>query len=477
MKRASGILMHISCLFGNYSTGSFGEAARSFIDFLTDCGFSYWQVLPFNMVDDCGSPYKSFGAFSGNPYFIDLPMLFRMGLITREELDDAVQKTPYATEFDRLGKERLSLLFRAAERFDGREKVEAFMDTHPHVRRFCTFMALKEANGGKEWTQWTTNDCDPAVLYGWKFVQYMFFTQWQKIRDYAHEKNISIIGDIPIYVSFDSSDVWSVPELFALDKENTPTGVAGVPPDYFCEDGQLWGNPLYNWDVMKRDGYAWWRQRLCHMLEMFDGVRIDHFRGICSYWSVPSRAETAKEGHWEKGPGMDLINALKAEAGDKLIIAEDLGDIDADVVALVEESGFPGMRVAQFGFTGDKNTPHVPYHYTENCVAYTGTHDNNTLLGFMWESREDVRDRVMRYCGYYGNDWSDGCRALLREMLASHAGLVIFPIQDIFVYGADTRMNVPGRAEGNWTYRITAEQLAAVDRASYRRMNELYGRI
>jgi len=261
-----------------------------------------------------------------------------------------------------------------------------------------------------------------------------------------------------------------------LDKRNQPTSVAGVPPDYFSEEGQMWGNPLYNWNAMKKDGYAWWCDRIRYMLTLFDGVRIDHFRGFESFWSVPKGAKTAKEGKWVKGPGKALINKIREVAGDKLIIAEDLGDITPAVSELLDYSKFPGMRVFQFAFLGDENSPHLPHNYTNNCVAYTGTHDNNTLLGYVWELDGDTRMTALEYCGGYEDDWNVGCEKIMRTMLASHADRVIFPIQDIFVYGSDTRMNTPGTSENNWAYRITEEQLKNVDTNKLRRLNKLYSR-
>lgn len=476
MKRASGVLMHVSSLWGEYSEGSFGTAAKQWIDFLSDCGFSYWQTLPFCLPDDCNSPYKSFSAFSVNPFFIDLDILKSKGLITDGEENDARQKTPYSCEFTRLKEQRLSLLRRAAERFDEWDKAEEFFARHAETFLFCRFMALKTANGMLPWNEWKTDVLDASALKTWKFICYEFFAQWKQIADYAHSKNIKIIGDIPIYVAYDSSDVWAHPDMFMLDENRRMTDVAGVPPDYFSADGQLWGNPLYDWKAMKDDDFAWWRARIAFMTELFDGVRIDHFRGIESFYAVPAAAKTAKEGRWEPGPGEALINAIKQAAGGKLLIAEDLGDITPEVRALVDKSGFPGMRVLQFAFLGDASSPHLPHNYDNNCIAYTGTHDNNTLLGYIWELDEKPRGRVLEYFGY-GGDWDACYDCIVRAMTSSHAGIVIFPVQDLLHYGSDTRLNTPGTAEGNWAYRITKEQLEKIDRKTLRRWNEIYGRI
>ena len=477
MKRSSGVLMHISSLYGDYSIGSFGKNAEHFIDFLAECKFTYWQVLPFCMIDECNSPYKSYSAFGGNPYFIDLEILSRKGLITPDELSAHKQKNPYVCEYERLSKERLPLLMTASKRVADKDKIEDFIKNNEYLAQVCDFMSLKTANNDREWTQWTNDKIDPDVLFMWKFIQFEFFSQWKDICDYAHSKGIKIIGDIPIYVSFDSCDVWANKENFLLDKDNVCTAVAGVPPDYFCEDGQLWGNPLYNWDRMEKNDFKWWTNRMKHMFSMFDAVRIDHFRGIESYWSVPGNAKTAREGKWIKGPGKAFVDKMNEIKGDKLIIAEDLGDITEEVIQLVEYSGFPGMRVLQFGFLSDGDTPHLPHNYPNNCIAYTGTHDNNTLLGYVWELNEEQRRYMLDYCGYESENWDNCYDTIIRTMFASNAGTVIMPIQDLLCYGSDTRLNVPGRAEGNWQYRITPEQLNSINKNKYIRLNTLYKRV
>lgn len=476
MKRASGVLMHVSSLWGKYSCGSFGKEAKEWIDYLAESGFTVWQVLPFCLPDECDSPYKSFSAFSGNPYFIDLETLHEEGLITDEELSAAEQKTPYFCEFSRLRKERGELLSRAAARFTDRAAIDAFMDSHVHTAAFCEFMARKKANADREWLEWDSDDIDEDTLRTWRFTQYQFFKQWAGIKCYANEKGIRIIGDVPIYVSLDSADVYSDPSQFQLNEDGTPSCVAGVPPDYFAEDGQLWGNPLYDWKKMKRDGYRWWRDRLAFMTELFDGVRIDHFRGLESYYSIPAGEKTAKNGTWIKGPGADLIKVIREVCEDKLIIAEDLGDITEEVRALVDESGFPGMRVLQFAFLGDKNSPHLPHNYVNNCVAYTGTHDNNTLLGYVWELDDATRQELLEYCGFASKNWDACYNTLLRTMFASHAGLLILPVQDILLFGSDTRFNKPGTSEDNWNYRVTKEQIMNADKNKFIRWNDIYGR-
>ena len=479
MNRASGVLMHISSLFGNYSIGSFGVEAKRFVDFLVRGGFKYWQVLPFCSVDESNSPYKSYSAFGGNPYFIDLPTLKAKGLLTDGELDGARQSSPYLCEFDRLREERIPLLRKACARLSEKQKSEisAFISEHKFLAEAAKFLALKQANDQKIWHEWTVDTPNDDELLLWQFIQYEFFTEWAEIKEYANSRGIKIIGDVPIYVALDSCDVWSNRDQFALNADGYPISVAGVPPDYFSADGQKWGNPLYDWAKMKKDGYAWWCERISHMLTLFDGIRIDHFRGLESYWAIPAEAETAKDGKWKKGPGRSLINAIKAVAGDKLIIAEDLGDITPEVNALLRYSGFPGMRVFQFAFLGDRSTPHLPHNYIENCIAYTGTHDNNTTLGYLWETDMASKKEIADYANGNEYDLDELCKKIVKLMMSSHAGTVIFPIQDIFGYGADTRMNTPGTTKSNWQYRITEDQLNAVSTREFRYYNTIFGRI
>ncbi len=473
--RARGILMHVSSLPGEYGCGSFGEHAVAFIDLLADCGYTYWQTLPFGVPDRSGSPYKSYSAFAGNPLFIDLQTLYREGLVTdRERLDEAerCRTMQYRCAFAELTPARYALLRRASTRVSPERaaEIEAWVSTHPPIAEFCEFMAEHHPS-----VEIITHEDKNAEHFFWKFTQHAFFTQWASIRAYANARGVKIIGDIPIYVDLDSADVCYHPELFLLDKERRPQAVSGVPPDYFSPDGQMWGNPLYNWQRMKQDGYAWWCERVRFQLEIFDGLRIDHFRGLSAYYAIPADAENAKSGKWVKGPGMALIRKLREVAGDALIIAEDLGDIDEAAARLVRDSGFPGMRVFQFAFL-DQDNPHMPHHYPENCVAYSGTHDNTTLLAYVYEMEEGERTRMLEYIGYHGHPLQCG-DAILRTISRSAAHLVIFPIQDILGYGVDTRMNVPGVPEGNWGFRVTREQLATVDRAYRRHIGALYGRL
>ncbi len=473
--RASGVLMHISTLYGDYSIGSFGKNAREFVDFLSDCGFSYWQTLPYCMTDSFNSPYKSFSAFSVNPFFIDLEILCEKGYITKEDIEEAKQKTPYSCEFKRLQDERLELLARASKKAP-KKAVSEFIEAHPHSARFCEFMALRSANGGKEWQLWKKDKYKKSDLFVWQFTQYEFFEQWNDLREYAHSKGVKIIGDMPMFVDIDSSDVYFNRDEFLLDENGDPASVAGVPPDYFSADGQVWGNPHYDWDKMEKNGFLWWRDRFDHMLTLFDGVRVDHFRGLESYFSIPFGDKTALNGHWEKAKGKEMLDAVRDITEGKLIIAEDLGDITPEVIKLVEYSGFPGMRVMQFGFLSDGDTPHRFHNYVPNCVAYTGTHDNNTLLGHVWEMSERDRRHLFEYCGYNGDLHGNYEDAIFRALFSSAAGLVMLPIQDLLMFGNDTRINVPGSSDGNWEFRITKENLDSIDREKFRKLNKLYCR-
>ncbi|MBQ7362950.1 MAG: 4-alpha-glucanotransferase [Clostridia bacterium] len=476
-KRASGVLMHVSSLPGDYSVGSFGGGAYKFIDFLADAGFSYWQVLPFCMPDECGSPYKSKGSFSVNPWFIDLPILKKQGLITDSELDSARQHSPYLSEYARLP-ERMSLLRRAAERVTDRERVEEFIATNGELSYTARYLAIAEEQGDIPHRLWRDVQPSADTLFFHKFLIYEFCKQWQGVKSYANSRGISVIGDMPIYAAYESADVWARPEAFLLDGELLPRSVAGVPPDYFAKEGQLWGNPLYNWRGMRERGFDFFRARMENALSLFDGVRIDHFRALDAYYSIPSAALTAKEGKWIKGPGRALVRALRDLTKNKLVIAEDLGDITDSVRDLVRYSGYPGMRVLQFGFMGEENSIHLPHNYTETSFAYTGTHDNNTLLGFIWESDSVTRARIFDYFGIRHNDWSLACEDIIRCLLASSARAVILPVQDLLGFGADTRMNTPGVPDGNWRFRITEDNLRTLSENSgkYRYLNNLYGR-
>ena len=474
-KRAAGVLAPIFALPSGYSSGAFGREAYELVDRLVEGGFSYWQVLPFTVTDAFRSPYASPSSFSFNPYFIDLASLAERGLITKEELARAEEAVPYTCEYERLEKERMPLLSLAASRFTDDAALDAFLAEKPYVEEYCRFAALKVANGGVHWQAFTVTEPDATAYRTHAFISYEFFREWEALHAYANERGIRLIGDLPIYVSHDSADVYFHPELFCLNEDGDPTGVAGVPPDYFCEDGQMWGNPLYDWERMKADDFSFWRARIRQMLSLFDGIRLDHFRGYDTYFDIPYGAPNAKEGVWRIGPREAFVDMLKEEGGDALLIAEDLGDLSPSVEELLAYSGLPGMRV--FAFADGADSHHIPHVYPDNTVAYSGTHDNNTLLGFLFSLPAEQRRALFDYCRYGGDDIAEGCRAVIETLYLSHADLVILPIQDLLFFGEDTRFNTPGRAEGNWAYRITREQLLSLNCAKYRRFNELYGRI
>lgn len=477
MERKSGILMHVSSLWGNYMEGDLGRGAIEWIDFLKASGFTYWQVLPFCMPDSVNSPYKSYSAFSLNPNFVSLDLLRDEGLLTEQEISGSIQSTPYTCEFERINSTRVDLLAIASRRCTYHDKIDEFLSNYPQTVNFCKFMALKKANNYSPWQEWIISEFDEEDFKTWKFIQYQFLMQWKWVKKYANDLGIKIIGDIPIYVDLDSSDVYFNPSEFLLTKDLKPEVVAGVPPDYFSEDGQLWGNPIYDWKKMKKSGYKWWKERASFMFDLFDGIRIDHFRAFESYYAIPYGSVNAKNGEWIKGPGYKFIEEIKKINTDKLIIAEDLGVITEKVEKLVKRSKLPGMKVFQFGFMGDTSSVHLPHNYIENSIAYSGTHDNNTLLGFVWEMSDSDRRYMLDYIGYNGYDWNNCYDDIIKTILRSPSRITIFQLQDILKYGSDTRINTPGKKEGNWAFRITKEQVYSLDKDKLMRLNKMYGRI
>ncbi len=497
-KRGAGVLMHISSLPSEYGVGVFGKECMDFVDTLSEMNFSYWQVLPFNPIDDANSPYCSASAFAGNILFIDPKGLAEMGLCTEEEIKSNVYDgSPYTADFDFAKKTRLALLKKAFSRIDASfaQKVKDFESENKWLTHFSYFMAIKEANDFRPWWEWDEDfarfdlfkrrhrhDYAERSAF-WKFCQYVFFMQWQKVKDYANSKGIKIIGDMPIYVAMDSVDVWANLPMFLIDdKKLAPEKVAGVPPDYFSEDGQLWGNPIYNWDAMEKDGYKWWLERIGNALKTYDVVRIDHFRAFASYWEVPAEAETAKTGEWKDGPGMKLFKKVFRKFPDAPIIAEDLGVFGEDVVKLLEDTQFPGMKVVQFGFDPGSDSSHMPHNAQKNSVNYVGTHDNNTLLGWLWEASEEERRFALDYVGFEGDNWGDGgyysksCRKIIETVWRSASNTAVIAFQDMCGFGSDARMNIPGVPEKNWRFRTTAETINNIDKAYFRKINSLYRR-
>ncbi len=468
-RRRSGVLLHVSSLPGEYGCGSFGKEALDFIDLISSCGFSIWQTLPFGRPDSYGSPYKSVSAFSTNPFFIDLPTLYAKGLITSSELDGAKQDSPYSVEFERLFAEREILLGKASSRLseESRREVRAFADANPGIKNYCGWLVKKYP---------AVPTADDQLLYRY-FCEYEFHSQWEHIREYAAGRNVRIMGDIPFYVDGGGCDTDSYPDIFLQDASGCLSAVAGCPPDAFSDDGQLWGNPLYDWDEMRKTGYSWWRDRIRFCFSLFDILRIDHFRAVESFWSVPAGASTARAGRWVKGPGMEFVDVLKSVSDDREIVAEDLGADTPGLIRFMAGCGLPGMKVMQFGnYLNDCDDPHVPCNYTRDCFAYTGTHDNNTLLGWAFECDPSLRKRFFSFCGYGGDNITDGCRAAVRTLFASCADTVLIPLQDMLFYGRDTRMNTPGEPDGNWRYRATADAMSAVDRVFFTELNNITAR-
>ena len=492
MERSSGILMPISSLPSPHGIGTLGAEARRFVDFLADAGQSWWQILPVGPTSYGDSPYQSFSAYAGNPYFIDLDLLCADGLLTQEEVR-AVNwgADPSRVDYSAIYEGRYPLLRLATERGWERDadKVKAFSEENEAwLPDYALFMALKRHFNMLPWTQWPDEDIrlrrDEAVeryraelaedVRLFTYIQYLFFRQWNALRDYAHEKHIGIIGDLPIYVAMDSADVWADPRAFQLDERNIPAEVAGVPPDYFTADGQLWGNPLYDWDAMKADGYAWWVRRIAGASRLYDILRIDHFRGLESYWAVPYGETTAKIGRWVKGPGMNLIGVLTEKFPNIQFIAEDLGYLTPEVRQLLKDSGLPGMKVLQFAFDSREAANYLPHTYPRHCVCYAGPHDNSTLMG--WKNDADPAD-IADAREYLGLNDEEGFHwGILRGGMSSVADLFVAQMQDYLGLGGEARMNTPGILGGNWQWRMLPGQITPELTARIARMTNIYGR-
>ena len=492
MERASGILLPIFSLPGRYGIGSLGKEARDFADFLKAAGQKWWQVLPVGPVGSGNSPYASPSTFAGNPLFIDLDALGAEGLLTAAELAEAQVPSTDKVDYEALKATREPLLRKAFGRMspEGLRAVEDFAAKNPWVREYALYCAARTHFGGAAWYDWPDQALrrhEPWVLPGWReklasdvafhtCVQYWFFTQWAALKQYVNGLGIKIIGDIPIYVSLDSADVWAEREQFLLDSDGRPSQVAGVPPDYFSAEGQLWGNPLYNWGYMKADGFGWWIRRVDGAIRLFDTIRIDHFRGLESYWAVPAGAETAKVGHWEKGPGMDLLRVLNTWFwyADVHYIAEDLGLLTDAVHELRDQAGLPGMKVLQFAFDNPGNA-YLPHNYPAHCICYTGTHDNNTLVGWYEGAGEEERDFVERYLGVR-DDTEAVRKAVLRSGQGSVAELFVAQMQDYLALGAEARVNVPGVAENNWCWRMLPGKTTPELAQEIRQLTYTFGR-
>lgn len=477
-KRSSGILLHPTSLPGPYGIGDLGPQAYKFVDWLSSTGCKLWQILPLGPTGYGDSPYQCFSAFAGNPYLISPDELLVEGLAVPSDLDALKDLPASHVDFGQFIPKKVELLLKAFQRFQTnrgtlREAFDYFCAENAYwLDDFSLFMALKESKGGGSWNGWDQSlrtRKKTALTKARKelaedikrhsFYQFLFFRQWNKVRAYANGKGIQIVGDIPIFVAYDSADVWANPELFYLDAQGNPTVVAGVPPDLFSTTGQLWGNPLYNWEVHKKDGYAWWLSRVRAVLQTVDILRFDHFRGFAGYYEIPASHTTAETGRWVPGPGKDFFRAVDKDLGDGLIthgtglpiVAEDLGVITPDVIELLHAFDLPGMRVLQFAFTGPEN-PFLPHNYIPNCVAYTGTHDNDTAMGWYASAPETERDFARRYLGVDGRDFAWD---LIRAVWKSVAVFAVAPMQDVLGLGGEARMNFPSRLGGNWEWRMS----------------------
>ena len=483
--------MAVSSLPSPYGIGTLGKAAYDFAEFLRDAGQSYWQMLPLGPTSYGDSPYQSFSAYAGNPYYIDPELLVSDGLLTAGECKAYDWGSdPRNVDYGKIYDSRFRLLRKAYERGWQRdsEAVAAFAAENARwLPDYALYMACKRHFGMRAWTEWPEDIRlrKPEALAQYRsllqddvsfflYVQYLFFRQWNRLRDYVHQLGIRIIGDLPIYVAMDSADVWAEPQFFQLDDQLVPKAVSGVPPDYFSADGQLWGNPLYDWDAMRDDGFGWWIRRIDGAGKLFDVLRIDHFRGLESYWVVPYGETTARNGHWVKGPGMDLVDRLKGWFPQLEFIAEDLGYPTPGVAQLLRDSGWPGMKVLEFAFDSRDSSSYLPHTYGENCICYTGTHDNSPLM--LW--REEAKPEDIAYAEEYlalteaeGFHWG-----VLRGGMSSVAMLFVAQLQDYLGLGAGHRMNTPGTQGGNWTWRLLDGELTPALAKKIRHMTELYGR-
>lgn len=488
--RSCGILMHISSLPSPYGIGTFGAEAEKFADWLKEAGQKYWQVLPIGPTGYGDSPYQPFSSFAGNPLLIDLDELVEHVYLAKKSLDNSdYGADPSYVDFDIVNRNKTALLREAFAGFTDDVGYTSFViEEQDWLDDYALFMALKDKFGGRPWSDWDDDIKlrEPEAVKRWteelkddikfyKFVQYIFYRQWDRFHRYCNKNGIQLIGDIPIYVSPDCADVWAQPELFELDEKRVPKRVAGVPPDYFSATGQLWGNPLYNWEEMHKTGYKWWLKRIGKSKENFDMLRIDHFRAFDTYYAIPYGHKTAENGTWEKGPGMELFNAIKNDLGDVNIIAEDLGDIFDSVKELLRDTGFPGMRVLQFGFNPDNtDNDHLPHNYPKNCCAYTGTHDNSTIM--QWYREADPKSRAMARRYVKPRLFERFSAACVRVVYASPANLAIIPMQDILGLGADARMNVPSTVGGNWKWRMLPGRLTTSRAEKLRSLADTYFR-
>ncbi len=495
--RTSGILMPVSSLPGSYGIGCFSKEAYRFIDILKEAGQSRWQILPLGPTGYGDSPYQSFSAFAGNPYFIDLESLIEEGLLTEEECNKAdFGDDDLEIDYEKIYYARFDVLRLAYERAkeNGLQTSETFRtfvkQEQEWLDDYALYMAVKNHFGGVSWDQWDEDirlrkpeavrhysEMLQDEIGFYQYQQFLFSVQWTALKSYANENGVQIIGDIPIYVAFDSADTWAGPEMFQLDEENLPIRVAGCPPDGFSATGQLWGNPLYDWEYHKSTGYAWWVRRIAQCFRLYDMVRIDHFRGFDEYYSIPYGDETAENGKWMPGPGIDLFRVIKEKLGDLPIIAEDLGFLTDSVKKLLKDSGYPGMKVLQFAFDSREDGDYLPHNYTNNCVVYTGTHDNDTIIGWY----DNLAEEDKRTSHIYLNNWEtpeDEIRwDFICMAMRSVADTCIIPMQDYLGFGSEARINTPSTLGGNWTWRMEEEDFTEELAARIKELTQVCARI
>ncbi|MDY0276821.1 MAG: 4-alpha-glucanotransferase [Acholeplasma sp.] len=487
MSRESGILLHVSSLPSKYGIGTFGKEAYRFVDFLDKTNQSYWQILPLGPTSYGDSPYQTFSAYATNPYFIDLDILVSEGLLLNEEIISS--ETGTKVDYEKIYNDRYIVLRKAFNRFDkNNDSYQTFLrEQKEWLDDYALFMALKKNFDGVSWQFWPQeirvrdeetikklkNELKDEICFQ-LFLQYKAHEQFFQLKNYANAKGVKIIGDIPIYVAYDSSDVWTNPKLFQLDESRNMTNVAGVPPDGFTADGQLWGNPLYAWDEHERNGFDWWIKRIQNQTKLYDMVRIDHFIGFENYYSVPAKDKTAVNGVWKKGPGIRLFNKVKETLGDLNIIAEDLGVITDDVRKLLKSTNYPGMKLLQFAFDSREVSDYIPYLYNENTIAYTGTHDNETTKE--WFSKLNEKD--LEYCRSYINCQIKGTEvdSLIKTTLATKSKIVIIPMQDYLNLGKEARMNIPSTLGNNWVWRMSGEYLTDDLIVKIKEWVKIYGR-
>ncbi|MBM7555930.1 4-alpha-glucanotransferase [Halanaerobacter jeridensis] len=480
-KRNSGVFLHPTSLPGKYGIGSLGEEAYEFIDFLNEAGQKVWQMCPLGPTGYGDSPYQCFSAFAGNPYLIDLEKLLAEGYLVQDDLEEEIDFPTDRVDYGQVIDFKMPLLRKAFNNFKKsatEKEKEDFADfcaeNADWLDDYALFRAIKEKFGGVAWTEWDDDirfreeealkkyraESEEKIEFR-KFLQYIFFQQWAEVKEYANQKGIKILGDIPIFVAMDSADAWANPEMFFFDEDLKPTKVAGVPPDYFNENGQLWGNPLYKWDKLQKNNYQWWVKRVEKQLDLVDIIRLDHFRGFSQYWAVPYGAETAINGEWEDGPGKELFKVIKSELGELPIVAEDLGVVTDDVEELRDHFNFPGMKILQFAFDNQEQNDYLPPYEDENCIVYTGTHDNNTTLGWYEEDlvAEDETDMLKFLDENLEVRHDDIVWDLIELGWQSKAVMAIAPLQDFLTLGSEARFNTPGTSSGNWQWRYTKDMI------------------